>query len=238
MGNNSFKFKQFTVFHDRCAMKVGTDGVLLGAWADFTGCRSILDVGTGSGLIALMAAQRTSLAKITAVEVDSDAARQAAENVGNSSFKDRITLFPLSFQDFVSSTTGKFDAVVCNPPFFVNSLPSPDVKRTEARHADLLTLNDLFELSKKLLSGTGTLSLIYPFQERAEIMSVAERHDLFLWRETIVYPTPTAPPKRILWQFSVEKPEYVNRNGLIMEEERHVYTPEFCQLTKDFYLYL
>ena len=219
-------------------MKVGTDGVLLGAWTDFDGCGSILDVGTGSGLIALMGAQRNSRARITAVEIDSDAARQAAENVGNSPFKGRITLFPLSFQDFVSSTTGKFDAVVCNPPFFVNSLPSPDLRRTEARHAGLLAPNDLFELSRKLLSGTGTLSLIYPFRERTEIMPLAEKHDLFLWRETIVYPTPTAPPKRILWQFSIEKPEHVDRNELIIEEKRHVYTPEFCQLTKDFYLYL
>ena len=238
MRNKYFKFKQFTVFHDKCAMKVGTDGVLLGAWATVGNCLPILDVGTGSGLIALMAAQRNHRAKITAIEIDSDAAGQAMENVENSPFKERITVLPLSFRDFVSSTTDKFDLIVSNPPFFVNSLPSPDVKRTDARHADSLSVCELFELSGKLLNDTGTLSVIYPFAERENIMAVAEKENFYLSRETVVYPTPTALPKRVLLEFGLEKPEHIERNKLIIEKKRHVYTAEFGQLTKDFYLYL
>ncbi|MGI6049150.1 MAG: tRNA1(Val) (adenine(37)-N6)-methyltransferase [Petrimonas sp.] len=238
MRNKYFKFKQFTVFHDKCAMKVGTDGVLLGAWATVRHCQSILDVGTGSGLIALMAAQRNNRAKITAIEIDTEAALQAKENVKNSPFNDRITVLPLSFQDFISSATGKFDLIVSNPPFFINSLPSPDIKRTDARHADLLTLNELFGLSKNLLSETGIFSLIYPFSERENIMSVAEKENLYLSRETVVFPTPHTLPKRILLEFSVQEREHIDRSELTIEEKRHIYTPEFGQLTKDFYLYL
>ncbi|MDO5523707.1 MAG: methyltransferase [Bacteroidia bacterium] len=238
MGNKYFKFKQFTVFHDKCAMKVGTDGVLLGAWADFENRRSILDVGTGSGLIALMAAQRNNMAEITALEIDPEAASQAKENVENSRFKHRISVLPLSFEDFVSSATDKFDLIVSNPPFFVNALLSPDIKRTGARHADSLSVAELFGLSKKLVSETGKLSLIYPFPERENIMSVAEKEGFYLARETAVFSTPASPAKRVLLEFSPKMPENICRNKLIIESNRHIYTPEFGQLVKDFYLYL
>lgn len=183
-------------------MKVGTDGVLLGAWADIGGCRSILDVGTGSGLIALMMAQRNGLASITAIEIDSDAAMQARENVICSPFRGRIEVLPLSLQEFQSTVTGKFDAIVSNPPFFVNSLPSPDLRRTGARHAGSLTADELFSISRKLLSESGTLSLIYPFQDRELVMAAASRGGFGLSRETVVYPTPTLPPKRVLMEFT------------------------------------
>ena len=238
MGNNCFKFKQFTVFHDRCAMKVGTDGVLLGAWADVNNCRSILDVGTGSGLIALMVAQRNSSAKITAIEIDTEAALQAKENVGNSRFKERIEVLPLSFQDFVPVAAGKFDLIVSNPPFFAHSLPSPDLKRTDARHANSLILNDFFVLSKELLNDTGTLSLIYPFLERKNIMLVAEKVNFHLSRETVVYPVRGTSPKRILLEFNAGVEKKVDRDELVIEEKHHVYTPEFIGLVRDFYLYL
>ena len=181
---------------------------------------------------------RNSFAKITAIEIDAVAALQAKENIENSPFNDRITVLPASFQEFVPSTTEKFDLIVSNPPFFANSLSSPDVKRTDARHADLLTLSELFELSKNLLSETGTLSLIYPFAERENIMFVAEKENLYLSRETVVFPIPHGLPKRILLEFSVNKRKNIDRNELIIEKQRHVYTSEFCQLTKDFYLYL
>lgn len=238
MGSKYFKFKQFTVFHDKCAMKVGTDGVLLGAWTNFDNCKSILDVGTGSGLIALMAAQRNNLANITAIEIDEDAAVQAQENVENSPFKDKITVFSTSFQDFASSSTEKFDLIISNPPFFANSLPSPDLKRTDARHTDTLTLNELFKLSKKILDNNGVVSLIYPFLERENIVSTAEKENFYLSRETVVFPTPSGLPKRILLEFSLNKPENVSINQLVIETNRHIYSPEFGELAKDFYLYL
>lgn len=238
MGSNSFKFKQFTVFHDRCAMKVGTDGVLLGAWADIGGCRSILDVGTGSGLIALMMAQRNGLASITAIEIDSDAAMQARENVICFPFRGRIEVLPLSLQEFQSTVTGKFDAIVSNPPFFVNSLPSPDLRRTGARHAGSLTADELFSISRKLLSESGTLSLIYPFQDRELVMAAASRGGFGLLRETVVYPTPTLPPKRVLMEFTAGPGGESVGNDLVIEEERHRYSPAFATLVRDFYLYL
>lgn len=238
MANKFFKFKQFTVFHDRCAMKVGTDGVLLGAWANFDNCQSVLDVGTGSGLIALMAAQRNLFANIMAIEIDAQATLQAKENIKNSPFREKIEVLGISFRDFASSTTQKFDVIVSNPPFFVDSLPSPDSKRTDARHADSLSVSELFELSRKLLNETGKLSVIYPFSERVNIISVAEKENYYLSRETIVFPTPSALPKRILMEFSVKRTGEIDRSELTIEEKRHVYTPEFCQLTKDFYLYL
>ncbi len=238
MSNNYFKFKQFTVYHDRCAMKVGTDGVLLGAWADFDTCQSVLDVGTGSGLIALMAAQRNRSAKITAIEIDSEAARQAKENADNSSFKDRISVLNVSLQEFAVNRLEKFDAIVSNPPFFTKSLLSPDLKRTDARHAESLTVNELVVLSKKLLSDNGTLSLIYPFAERENILNAAAKENLHLSRETVVFPTPQSLPKRVLLEFSAKKPEKIESNKLIIEAQRHVYTPEFIELAKDFYLYL
>lgn len=238
MGNNSFKFKQFTVFHDRCAMKVSTDGVLLGAWADFADCQSILDVGTGSGLIALMAAQRNSLAKITAIEIDADAALQARENVENSRFKERIKVLPVSFQDFLSAAVSRFDSIVSNLPFFVKSLPSPDLKRTRARHSDSLTPDNLFAISSKLLNDAGTLSLIYPFSEREKIMAVSKKENFHLSRETVVYPTRSASSKRVLLEFTAGKGNAPFRNELVIEEKHHVYTPEFIHLVQDFYLYL
>lgn len=238
MGNDSFKFKQFTVFHDRCAMKVGTDGVLLGAWADVSGCQAILDVGTGSGLVALMAAQRNDLAKITAIEIDLEAAIQARENVENSRFKERIQVLSVSLRDFLSAAASRFDSIVCNPPFFTHSLPSPDLKRTGARHADSLTPAELFEISRKLLNGTGTLSMIYPFSERENIMAVSEKENFHLSRETVVFPTRSASPKRILLEFTTGNETETERNELVIEERRHVYTPEFIRLVRDFYLYL
>ena len=132
MSNNYFSFKQFTVRHDRCAMKVGTDGVLLGAWTNFDTCQSVLDVGTGSGLIALMAAQRNNSAEITAIEIDSEAAQQAKENAENSPFKERVSVFNVSLQEFAAKRHEMFDAIVSNPPFFTKSLLPPDTKRTDA----------------------------------------------------------------------------------------------------------
>ena len=142
MGSNSFKFKQFTVFHDRCAMKVGTDGVLLGAWADIGGCRSILDVGTGSGLIALMMAQRNGLASITAIEIDSDAAMQARENV-ICSLRGRIEVLPSPYRNFSRPSPGNLMQLSPTLPFLSTRCPHP-TEGTGARHAGSLKLTNFF----------------------------------------------------------------------------------------------
>ena len=136
MSNLCFEFKQFTVWHDKCAMKVGTDGVLLGAWANVESAKHILDVGTGTGLIALMLAQRTVQADVTAIEIDSMAAIQARENIAHSPWKNRITLFNCDFRYFHDDL--KYDLIVSNPPYFVNALKCLDKQRNMARHTDLL----------------------------------------------------------------------------------------------------
>ena len=238
MPNDFFRFKQFTIFHDRCAMKVGTDGVLLGAWAEVDGCNTVLDVGTGSGLIALMMAQRNSFAEIRAIEIDENAALQAKENAEKSPFAQRVEVLLTSFQDFATSETRKFDLIVSNPPFFVQSLQSPDRKRTFARHADSLSASELFSSAKKLLTQHGKLAVIYPFSEAENVKQIARNESLYLSRETVVFPTPEGNPKRVLLEFCAAEPQSVLQNELVIEQQRHVYSDDFIRMVKDFYLHL
>ena len=153
-----FKFKQFEIHQDRCAMKVGTDGVLLGAWAP--GGKRILDIGSGTGLISLMMAQRCQEAQVIGVDLDAEACDEARENVAASPFADRVSIACCRLQDYESAE--KFDAIVSNPPFFLNSLKNPDSKRSMARHADSLPFRDLFLGVKRLLSEEGVFSAIVP----------------------------------------------------------------------------
>ena len=155
---NRFDFKQFSICQDQCAMKVGTDGVLLGAWAD--GGRRILDIGTGTGIIALMMAQRFPDAAIDAIEIDHDACRQAAGNIAATPFADRIRIHECPIQHF--QPTMRYDVIVSNPPYFINSMKNPDKKRATARHTDTLSPRDLFMAAEKMLDENGIFSIIIP----------------------------------------------------------------------------
>jgi len=232
MPNPYFQFKQFTVFHDQCAMKVGTDGVLLGAWTDCSRSEKILDVGTGSGLIALMLAQRSN-ALIDALDIDENACKQAAYNVEKSIFLDRIRIIQSDFNDFYADY--KYDLIVSNPPYFTNSLPAPDSQRNIARHNHALSFEILLKKSITLLTGKGKIALILPYDAENQIQSLAESNGLFLCRETIVRPKPDANPKRILLEYSKIKTE-PETSTLYIEKERHVYSEEFRKLTEEFYL--
>jgi tRNA1Val (adenine37-N6)-methyltransferase len=227
-----FRFKQFTVRHDCCAMKVGTDGVLLGAWVDCSRVETVLDVGTGSGLIALMLAQR-SPAIIDAVDIDKDACRQAQINFENSPFRERLNIYRSSFPDF--SPKMKYDLIVSNPPYFSRSLLSPDKGRTQARHNDTLPFEDLMGKSASLLSPDGKLSLILPFDAFDRIHALAEENGLFLNRKTLVSPLQDRAPKRILLEYSRHDCSLIE-NRLSIEKSHHVYSEEYIALTKDFYL--
>ena len=154
MSNPFFQFKQFTIRHDKCAMKVGTDGVLLGAWAGTESCNRILDIGTGTGLIALMLAQR-SKAAIDAIDIEADACLQAQENAESSLFAGRINVFHSDLVDFAQASTHLYGLIVSNPPYFVDSLKCPNLQRNTARHTDTLTLEDLLQYSRKLLAPQG-----------------------------------------------------------------------------------
>lgn len=236
MANPYFQFKQFTVRHDKCAMKVGTDAVLLGAWAGTAGCRQILDIGTGTGIIALMLAQRCP-AQIDAIDIDEAACLQAQENVEASPFAERIHIVHASCCSFARSHGGKtYDLIVSNPPYFVNSLKCPDDKRSLARHTDSLPLPALVADAAGMLAPSGRIALIVPYEQLDDINEIAKENKLYVCRQTDVIPVPGAAPKRLLVELTAETGVTVHRNTLVIEEARHRYTAEYIGLTKDFYL--
>jgi tRNA1Val (adenine37-N6)-methyltransferase len=230
MANDFFKFKQFTVHHDRCGMKVGTDGTLLGAWA--RGGNRILDIGTGSGLIALMMAQRFPKALVTGIDIDGIAAGQAMENVAASPFHGRIDIIcqdviqlPASVQDGHDS----YDAIVSNPPYFADSLCSPDGQRTLARHAATLTYRTLASCCRRLLAERGELSVVIPADQKGRMEAEATLAGFFKSRECAVKTSPQKPPKRWLLAFR-KHPDRTEHTELTIGSE------EYMELTKDFYL--
>lgn len=216
-------------------MKVGTDGVLLGAWADCVNVKSILDIGAGTGLISLMLAQRSN-AKIEAVEIDKAACVQAKENVNKSLWEDRVEILNKSFQDFAKTTNGKYDLIVSNPPYFQNSLYAPDKKRTDARHNSNLELEDLILGALSLLSVKGRLSVILPYLEGTMFILKAAESGLYCVRQTKVLPKPAKEPKRLLLEFMKEKMPLVEQELIIELNKRHEYSEAYKNLTKDFYL--
>jgi len=228
-----FQFKQFTIQQDRTPMKVGTDGVLLGAWADVENAAHILDIGTGTGLIALMAAQRNSTAHIDALEIEPHACIQAQENVLASPWPQRITIIPTALQDFVSPV--RYDCILCNPPFFSQSTKTPEQGRNLARHDDTLPRPVLLEQVTRLLASTGSFSLILPTSEAIKTLSYARRYHLFPQHITRVLPNPGKPPKRYLIKFSNTE-TIVAEDELVIELSRHHYSAEYIHLTQAFYL--
>ncbi len=238
MSNPYFRFKQFTVFHDQCAMKVNTDGVLLGAWTEVSHSKDILDVGTGTGLIALMMAQRNPEARVTAIDIDRETVTQAMGNRENSPFADRMTVKLCDFRDCGSIWPESFDLIVSNPPWFGNSLLSPDAGRTIARHTVSLTLLELLHTARSCLKKQGTLALILPFDKQDELKQLSDKLGFYLKRETVVFPLPEAQPRRLLTEWTRSPVENPLQNRLTIEQSHHQYSPEFVDLVREFYLYL
>lgn len=232
--NPYFKFKQFTIFQDRCAMKVGTDGVLLGSWTDIKNAKIILDIGTGTGLVALMLAQR-STAQIDAVEIDENACIQAQENVIRSPWKERIKIYKNAAQDYAKYCSKRYDLIVSNPPFFENASKASKPERTVARHTDLLSQIDLLDISQQLLTPQGRLVVIYPTAAANIFYQKAEAFGLFCSQKLFVKPTPTSSIKRMILEF-FQTQKLLSEKTLILEEKRHIYTENFIHLVKDFYL--
>lgn len=235
MANPYFQFKQFTIRHDKCAMKVGTDGVLLGAWADTSGCQSILDVGTGTGLISLMLAQR-STAKIDAIDIDAGACLQAEENALASPFAGRIDVTHTSLAGYSATCTKQYDLIVSNPPYFIDSLKCPDQQRNTARHTDTLPLQELLHDCRPLLAPGGHIALILPYDQKDQLETFIQNECLFLTKETEVIPIPGAIPKRLLVELATEPVATTEYNQLTIEVSRHQYTDDYICLTRDFYL--
>lgn len=233
MAKGEFRFKQFLVRHDRCAMKVGTDGVLLGAWA--RGGRRILDIGTGSGLVALMMAQRFPEASVVGVEIDKEACAQAGENMAESPFADRMTVVCGKIQEL--SFPYLFDAIVCNPPFFPDeSLHSPDKRRAIARHNDQLPFAELFATAARMLTDNGSFSVVLPSEVLAGVLDVASRSGLRLSRKLSLRSRQGKEVSRLLLEFSKQ------RDVSSTEEEQVIYAMDnsrsawYQELTQAFYL--
>jgi len=237
MSNPYFQFKQFTIYQDQCAMKVGTDGVLLGAWVEVARTKRVLDIGTGTGLIALMVAQR-SQAQIDAIEIDPSAAQQAENNIARSPWHRRVHLSGCSLQQYQTNRSHSYDLLVSNPPFFAKSLKSQQKARLIARHNDLLTPHDLLQASQTLLPRQGRLAVIYPIDMAQNLLNEAEAFGLLCCRKTWVKPKQYLPAKRLLLELvRADGPIVPTETVLILENEtRHSYTTEFIALVKDFYL--
>lgn len=234
MPNPYFRFKKFTVFHDRCAMKVGTDGVLLGAWANITNTQQILDIGTGTGLIALMLAQR-SLAQIDAVEIDLDAYNQAQENIKNSPWSNRIQVYHNSIQNYAINCSKRYNLLISNPPFFTNASKAAIEARNLARHTDSLEQIEILQIAEKLLCEDGRLAIIYPTEQAETFQEKAETFGFHCQRKLYVKSTLETPTKRILLEIGKNPLEY-QESTLVIETARHIYSAEFVDLIKIFYL--
>lgn len=260
MGN--FRFKQFEIEQDRCAMKVGTDGVLLGAWAQ--GGRRILDIGSGTGLISLMMAQRFPEAEVVGIDMDADACGQARENVMASPFRDRVEIECCRLQDFGGASeaaeasgtaevlkadggasetaeglkaAGVFDAIVSNPPFFVDSLKNPDSKRTMARHTDSLPFRDLFAGVKRLLFDDGIFSAIVPVEVVEQFVAESCILGFYLIRKCGVKMVERKQPKRFMLSFAKHRISPYEEHVEMMMDSQGNRSEWYRKITEEFYLF-
>ena len=235
MANDYFRFKQFTIHQNNCAMKVGTDGTLLGAWAQApeNPCR-ILDVGTGTGLIALMMAQRYPHASIVGIDIDSSAVVQANSNVKASPFHDQIRIYEADICHYVSIQP--FDAIICNPPFFDNDLICPDNQRAMARHAIALRYQDLIHAAYSFLKSEGTFSVIIPSKNRTQFESEAILAGFNILRICHVKTTPYKAPKRCLIEFKKSPVSERIETCEVIEDTSGVRSEWYRHLTEDFYI--
>ena len=236
MPGTCFAFKQFTINQDQCAMKVGTDAVLLGAWVIPNGSTSILDIGTGTGIIALMIAQK-STAKIEAIDIDDHAVDQAKQNVFESKFAEKVHVSKISLQDYAKTTNKKFNLIVSNPPYFEQSLKSSDEQRSQARHADVLPFEELLDGVIKILDPKGKFCLILPKLEAEKFRELAEKKGLFLSKLLRVKSRADKDTdKRHLMQFEFVPTEFSEKTLVIEQDHRHNYTEEYKEFTKDYYV--
>ncbi len=235
--NSYFQFKQFTVQQDRCAMKVCTDACVFGAWAGTLSGKKILDIGTGTGLLTLMAAQQNKEVYIDAVEIDPEAAEQARENVKSSPFTERINVFQTPIQDF--NPLDKYDTILINPPFFQSDLRSPDARINQAHHADSLTFSELLSAVARLLEVGGTWHMLLPPDESTVLMKMALVQGWIKQRELTLYHTFDRKPFRVMSTFIGSTSAIQNTTSgrlAIFEADGKTHTLAFRELLQEFYL--
>ena len=237
MSQQTFVFKKFSIHQHKCAHKVGTDAVLIGSWAEVSKANTILDIGTGTGIIALMMAQK-SPAQIDAIDIEQGSFEQATENAAHSIWADRIHVYQKRLQDFANHATKKYDAIITNPPYFVDSSKAPDEERSHARHTDTLNFTDLILGVKKILNDKGMFYIILPTKEALDFKALAEKNGFYLTRLLRVK-TKSANhlEKRHIMLFKFTKEPLEEKILSIENEGRHNYTDEYKKLTGDFYLH-
>ena len=237
MSQQTFVFKKFSIQQHKCAHKVGTDAVLIGSWAEVSEAKSILDIGTGTGIIALMMAQK-SQAHIDAIDIEQGSYEQATENAKHSVWANRIEVYLTSLQEMAKTATKKYEVIITNPPYFVDSSKAPDEERNHARHNDTLPFPELLSGILSLLKDTGKLYIILPTKEATDFKILAEKSNLHLVKLLRVKTKSTNDlEKRHIMLFKFNK-EILSEKILSIENEgRHNYTEEYKQLTGDFYLH-
>jgi len=239
MPNPYFRFKQFTVYHDRCAMKITTDACLFGAWCateiqnETIKISRLLEIGTGTGLLSVMIAQKNDLS-IDAVEIDAEASEQARENAGSSPWQNRIHIIHEDIRNF-QSTQG-YDVIVSNPPFYENEISSQQASKNLAHHSSELKLSELFWMIKNNLAGTGFFFLLLPYKRQKELEKLLEQHRLFVYKKVVVHQSTAHDPFRIMLMGG-QNVAATHQSTIAIREGKE-YTQDFIQLLRDYYLYL
>lgn len=232
-----FQFKQFEVQQDRCAMKVGTDGIMLGAWAEVGAAATILDIGTGTGIIGLMLAQRNSKATIHGIDIDDVACAQARQNFEASPWQGRLAVIQESIQDYARTTRTTYDLIASNPPFFSGGTFGMKEERAIARQTVRMPHGDLLIAVRQLLAENGRFCLVLPYLEGLRFQERAEEYHLFCTKVTEVHPRPDKPVNRLLMQFEPEEKPTVTDQLVIRDNEKDdSYTEAYQQLLKSFLL--
>mgnify|MGYP000570715353 FL=1 len=234
---STFNFKQFSVQQDRCAMKIGTDGVLLGAWCPIdNNPYSILDIGAGTGILSLMLAQRTNAEQIDALEIDEEAYEQCVENFEASSWSDRLFCFHAGLDEFVDEPEDEYDIIISNPPFYSEDFKTENSQRDLARFQDAMPFEDLVEAADLLLSENGIFTVIIPYKEEEKFIDLCAEVELFPVKVTRVKGSHNTPIVRSLLAFKRYELSVLTADELVIEISRHEYTDDYINLTKDFYL--
>ncbi len=231
----AFDFKQFSVSDDGCTLKVGTDGVLIGAWADVQNCNTILEIGTGSGVIALMLAQRNLNALVDAVEIDSHSAETAKRNFLKSPWSGRLNVHHCSIQEY-AKTNKKYDLIVCSPPYFRNSMKPLRREDFFSKHDDNLPYEALIAVSFSLLDEFGKFCVILPSNEEKYFCRLASAQGYFVAKKLHMFPVIGKPAKRIVLQLEKQRREVISEEITILEEPSGEYTDEYMSFSKEFYL--
>ena len=234
---STFNFKQFSVQQDKCAMKIGTDAVLLGAWCPIDNNPfSVLDIGAGTGILSLMLAQRSHAEQIDALEIDEDAYEQCVENFEASPWSDRLFCFHAGLDEFIDEPEDEYDIIISNPPFYSEDYKTDNSQRDLARFQDAMPFEELIEATNLLLSENGIFAVIIPFKEEERFIDLCAEVELFPVKVTRVKGSHTTPIVRSLLAFKRYELSVLTADELVIEINRHEYTEDYINLTKDFYL--